>query len=208
MVHFPSWQILLNFSCKVRRGAGAAARWICFQDTRPTGNREWWGRGRWCCSDTRYTCFFNQVDKGSPTVPDPFSIFKALAGKAGGRLKELSNAHIMKRLKELISNVKAQASRPFLENFLGKLHWFRSQVAKESRYTIETSAKVAAALSGQPASRYNDEGTVETTEFKLYMNVISAQPDERRPEIGRSAIAGMNSCAKWCSRGAYNRKCF
>ena len=153
-------------------------------------------------------CFFNQVDKGSATVPDPFSIFSALAGKAGGRLKELSNAHIMKRLKELISNVIAQASRPFPENFLGKLHWFWSQVAEESRSIVETSAKVAAALSGQPASRYNDEGTVGTTEFQLYMNVISTQPEERRPKIGTSAIAGINSCAKWCSRGAYHCKCF
>ena len=42
------------------------------------------------------------------------------------------------------------------------------------------------------ASRYAEMGTVGATELQCYINVTSAQPEVRRPEIGISTIAGIN----------------
>ena len=54
---------------------------------------------------------------------------------------------------------------------------------------METSANVGSTLCNQPASLCNDEGTVGERELPSQMNIASAQPEERRPEIGTSTIA-------------------
>ncbi|XP_044973532.1 uncharacterized protein LOC123441076 [Hordeum vulgare subsp. vulgare] len=129
-----------------------------------------------------------QADGGSQTatVNDgadgaaPMQIQAAISGE---------DQHIRKRLEELISKVEHQATRPFPGHYRGKLNWFRSQVTKYRGSAVETSGNVGGSLSGQPASRYYDAGTVGASELQSHMNVTSAQPEERRPEIGTEAIA-------------------
>ncbi|KAI4966045.1 hypothetical protein ZWY2020_046742 [Hordeum vulgare] len=125
-----------------------------------------------------------QADGGSQTA----TVNDGADGAAPMQIQG-EDQHIRKRLEELISKVEHQATRPFPGHYRGKLNWFRSQVTKYRGSAVETSGNVGGSLSGQPASRYYDAGTVGASELQSHMNVTSAQPEERRPEIGTEAIA-------------------
>ncbi|KAE8793351.1 trimethylguanosine synthase-like [Hordeum vulgare] len=57
-------------------------------------------------------------------------------------------------------------------------------IKRVNELVSKTSANIKSALSDQPASRYDDEGTVGITELPSERNVASDPPEGRSPEIG------------------------